>query len=94
MQNKNDVVRNKPVEEEKPEVRKTDDRARAELILSAHALVSDVDNQEWSGMHLREMESRGKKVSETKRTHKFAGWVREKKNNFSKMFARYRSNKQ
>ena len=49
---KDAVVQNKPAEKEKPQVRKTDERARVELILSAHALVTDVDNQGWSGVYL------------------------------------------
>ena len=38
---KDAVVRNRHAEEEKSRVRKTDDRACAEVILSAHALVTD-----------------------------------------------------
>ena len=91
---KNAAVRNRHAVEKKPEVHKTDERACAEVILSAHALVTEIVNQRWSGMYLKEIESREKKVPEMQRTQKFADWVREKKNNFSKMFARYRSNKQ
>ena len=57
---KDAAVRNRQAVEEKP-VRKTDGKARVEVILSAHALVTDIDNQGWSEVYLKEMESREKK---------------------------------
>ena len=78
---------------EMPKVRKLDKATTNEVIISAHALLMDSNNEGQFGMYLRNMELKVKSVPEKKSTHRFADWASEKKNSFTKIFSRFRSKK-
>ena len=88
----NDTV-DQHAEPEKPEVRKIAKASTNEVILSAQALLRNVNNEGHRGMYLKDMEFEMKKVPAKKHTHRFVDWANEKKNNFSKMIFRFRSKK-
>ena len=81
------------VEPEKSEDRKIDKASTNEIILSAQALLRDVNSEGHHGMYLKDMKFGVKKVPEKKHTHRFVDWANKKKNSFSKMFSRFRSKK-